>query len=87
MVLEALACLSGLLYVAEKKHWLAAQAPASLISNLPAPELPSNPRQLPRSHGWPRRGLRVAGELELMLEALRKPVLLDARDLGEELGD
>ena len=26
-------------------------------------------------------------ELEQMLEALRRPVLLDARDLGEELGD
>jgi hypothetical protein len=26
-------------------------------------------------------------ELELMLEALQKPVLEDARDLGEELGD
>jgi hypothetical protein len=26
-------------------------------------------------------------ELELMLEALRKPVLEDARDLGEELGE
>jgi hypothetical protein len=26
-------------------------------------------------------------ELELMLEALRRPVLLDARELGEELGD
>jgi len=26
-------------------------------------------------------------ELELMLEALRRPVLLDARELGEELGE
>jgi hypothetical protein len=26
-------------------------------------------------------------ELERMLEALRRPVLLDARELGEELGD
>jgi hypothetical protein len=29
----------------------------------------------------------LKAELELMLEALRRPVLLDARELGEELGD